>query len=356
MHPSSTLEPSPSSTPAIATLVSLGIALLSIASAAILIKFSEQEMNPYATAFNRFWMTAVILGVWNGLQAGWQWWQRRGDATTSTSFSCSQSFSLPVFGQLCLVGLFIATDLMLWAWSLTQTSVANATLLANLTPVFSCLGGWLLLRKQFDRRFVLGMGVAIAAIFLIGLDDWQIDLTKLVGDGASLIAAISFSGYLAVVEQLQDELTTTTILFWSSAIAAFVALPVVLLAGGNLFPVSLQGWLAVGSLAIICQILGQGMLVHSLHKLSSEFVALFLLLEPILAGIGAWILFSEQLSVLNIIAFAIALIGIYISMSSPSAMREETDPIYLGELTVELTAIPHPIPIQDAIDTSVLTR
>ncbi|MDX2244778.1 MAG: DMT family transporter [Leptolyngbyaceae cyanobacterium bins.302] len=336
-YPTQQPQASAIKTPAIATVLPLCIAVLSIASAAILIKLSEQEINPYATAFNRFWITTAILAVWNGVGGLWQRWQETDEYLMATD----ASFTLPTDGmvivQLCLVGLFLAADLMLWAWSLTQTSVANATLLANLTPVFSCLGGWLLLNKRFDRRFVLGMGVAIVAIFLIGLDDCQIALGKFAGDAAALVAALSFSVYLAVLERLQTRLSTATVLFWSSASATIVTLPVVLLTGGNLFPTSMQGWLAVLALAVVCQILGQGMLVHSLNELSAEFVALFLLLEPILAGIGAWILFSEQLSGLNLVAFAIALMGIYLSISSPSAMRQTAnEPIYLGELTVEL--------------------
>jgi len=334
-YPTQRLEAPTSKLPAIATIASLCVAVLSIASAAILIKLSEQEINPYATAFNRFWITTAILAIWNGAGGLYQRWQE--DEYTLVS---DASFVLPtdavVIGQLCLVGLFLAADLMLWAWSLTQTSVANATLLANLTPVFSCLGGWLFLRKRFDRRFVMGMLVAIAAIFLIGFDDCQIALGKFAGDGAALVAALSFSIYLAVLEKIQTNLNTTTVLFWSSASATIASLPVALLSGGHLFPNTAQGWLAVILLAVICQILGQGMLVHSLNQLSAEFVALFLLLEPILAGVGAWILFAEQLSVLNLIAFAIALVGIYLSVSSPSAIRQNDNPIYLGELTVEL--------------------
>jgi drug/metabolite transporter (DMT)-like permease len=344
-HPSPGLQQPSAKTPAIATIAALCIAVLSIASAAILIKFSEQEINPYATAFNRFWITTAILGAWNGARLLWQR-VKSPSATPETPTpippAASAALSLPVLGQFALVGLFLAGDLMLWAWALTQTSVANATLLANLTPVFSCLGGWLLFNKRFDRRFVMGMGVAIAAVFLIGFDDCQMALGKFVGDAAALIAAISFSVYLGVVEQLQDKFSTTALLFGSSAIASLVSLPVALWSGGSLFPTSFQGWLAVLALAVLCQILGQGMLVHSLNQLSAEFVALFLLLEPILAGVGAWIIFGERLSVLNLVAFAIALVGIYLSMSSPSAMRKENEPLYLGELTVELAPVTVP--------------
>jgi drug/metabolite transporter (DMT)-like permease len=101
------------------------------------------------------------------------------------------------------------------------------------------------------------------------------------------------------------------------------------------FPTSWQGWLIVISLAGVCQILGQGMLVRSLNELSSEFVALFLLLEPVLAGVGAWALFSEQLSLLNLVAFAIALVGVYLSLSSPSALRDEAIQPTFATLQVE---------------------
>ena len=315
-HPIHLSQHSSSKTPAIATIVSLCLALLSIASAAIFIKFSEQEISPYATAFNRFWITTVILGLWSGLKAVRR--QQKNSETLQSS-----PYTATIVGQLFLVGLFLAADLMLWAWSLTQTSVANATLLANLTPVFSCLGGWLFCRRRFDRQFLFGMVIAIAAIFAIGFNDCQTANGKFIGDIAALIAAVSFSVYLSVLERLQRQLGATRILLWSSAIATLVSLPIVLIDGGQLFPTSWQGWLAVISLAGVCQILGQAMLVHSLDHLSSEFVALFLLLEPILAGVGAWALFSEQLGFLNLVAFAIALVGVYLSLSSPSALRDE---------------------------------
>ncbi len=183
------------------------------------------------------------------------------------------------------------------------------------------------------------MAIAIAAIFAIGLNDCQIGTGKFLGDLAALMAAVCFSIYLLVLERLQTQLRATKILLWSSAIATLVSLPIVLLDGGQLFPTSWQGWLTVIALAGVCQILGQGMLVHSLNELSSEFVALFLLLEPILAGVAAWALFSEQLSVLNLVAFAITLVGVYISLSSPCALKSQATQPSLVTLQLETDQI-----------------
>ena len=337
---------------AITSTASLCVALLSIASAAIFIKFSEQEISPYATAFNRFWITTVILATWSGFKAIRSRLVSREATQPSPDTPPSPDtnpYTKAVIGQLFLIGLFLAADLILWAWSLTQTSVANATLLANLTPLFSCLGGWLFWRKRFDQQFLLGMGIAIVAIFAIGLGDGQSSVGKLQGDIAALIAAVSFSIYLLVLERLQNQLGVTKIVLWSSAIATLVSLPIVLLDGGQLFPTSWQGWLTVVALAGVCQILGQGMLVHSLDRLSSEFVALFLLLEPVLAGVAAWLCFGEQLSMLNLAAFAVALAGVCLSLSSPSATKNETPQLDLALVQVELEQANQEQPVEKIV-------
>ena len=48
-------------------LVCLIVALVSISLAAIFIKWSEQEISPYSTAFNRFWISTIVLLLWHKL-------------------------------------------------------------------------------------------------------------------------------------------------------------------------------------------------------------------------------------------------------------------------------------------------
>lgn len=348
---------------AIAALI---FALFSISLSAILVRYSEHELSAYATAFNRFWLTTLILGLWQGLQVVRRRFKastpEKSDphsdhnhlvtmaalseadlhpATVACTHACEtlhfhEEESIPaatqqsqdspchpywVAVQLTCVGLFLAADLILWAWSLTRTSIANATLLANLTPLFTCLGGWLFWKKQFDQKFLMGLAIALAGTLLIGLHDLHAG-GKLAGDLAALLAALAFGVYLLILEHLQTHLSPLMIILGSSAIAAVATWPIVWYTGAPWFPVSWQGWLSILSLALICQVLGQGLLVYSLNQLSSEFVAIFLLLDPIVAAIGGWILFSETLSPSAWAAFAIVLVGIYLASASESAKQE----------------------------------
>ena len=295
-------------TPDPKALSALAIALVSIAATAILVRVSETEIGPYATAFDRFWLTAVLLAAWNGLRADKsQLWDRRA--------------IMPALGQLGAAGLLFAIDLTLWAWALTQTSVANATLLANLTPLFTTLGGWLLWRSRFDGRFLAGLAVAVGGAIALGIGDLHVAADKLQGDLAALMAAVAFAGYLMLLERLPGKLESATVVFWSSALAAGATLPLVFLTGSDLLPTSWQGWLSILALAAFCQIVGQCFLVYSLDRLSAGFVAIFLLLDPVLAALGAWAIFSETLDWSNWLAFAIVLSGIYLALSSESAAQ-----------------------------------
>lgn len=290
-------------------IVSLSAALLAVSFAAIFIRLSEREIGPNATVFNRLWIATVVFAVWNGVAAA------RRRMSDDAPFVRS-GYTLRDVMLLTAVGIVSSASLGFWAWSLTQTNVANSTVLRNLTPLFTTLGGWLLLGRRFDNKFLLGMTVAVVGAVAIGIDDLQTAGDNLAGDIAALFSAMFYAGNLLIAEYLRTKFPATTILMWRCFIGSLLILPLVLLAGDRIFPYSWQGWLAVIALAVVCQAFGQGLLIHSLGRLSSGFVALFLLLEPVITAILAWMLFSESLSLFNWLAFAVVLAGIYLAKSS----------------------------------------
>lgn len=297
--------------PVVLGLIYLTVALLAVSFAAILIRLSEQEIGPSATVFNRLWIAALVFGLWDRLSL-------LLNPTSENLDTTSSPFNTRDYWLLVGVASVSTASVVCWAWSLTQTSVANSTILRNLTPLFTTLGGWILLNRRFDRRFLLGMVVAVCGAIAIEWDDWQIAGDRVLGDCVALLSALFYAAYLLLVEHLRGKLSTTTILLWRCGMGALLLLPFVLAMQEQLFPETWQGWLAVIALGIVCQVIGQGLLVHCLQQFSSSFIALFLLLEPILTAAFAWVIFAEQLSWWNGLAFGVVLIGIYLAKSSHS--------------------------------------
>ncbi|MDY7014682.1 MAG: DMT family transporter [Cyanobacteriota bacterium] len=295
-------------------LFSLFVALAAVSFAAIFMRFSEVEIGASATVFNRFWIFAVIFGGGKAIAASRNRWVNP-QPIVKAPLDLRHGF------LLLAVGIIATTSLVLWAMSLTFTTVANSVLLNNLTPIFASLGGWLFLSQRFDRRFISGTAVALAGAVALGIDDFQVADGSLYGDALALLSAVFLAAYFLLVEQLRDRFDATAILLCRCAIGAVLLFPLILSTGESLFPTTISGWLAVIGLGAICEGTGQRLLVNSLDRFSSSFVCLFLLLEPLCSALLAWMIFAEALSVTDGIAFAVVLGGIYIAKSSKAAMK-----------------------------------
>ena len=205
----SNIEP----TSGLVAAIALCIALLGIASASILIVVAEQEIGPNAVTCNRLGMAAIAFGVWNGLKLVSNLWSEEQSES-------QPSYALRDLGLLLIAGVSFAASLTLWAWSLTQTSVANSTLLNNMMPIFTTLGAWLLLGQQFKAKFLLGMAVALVGAIAIGVEDLQVADSNIAGDIAALLAAMLSAINILSVEQLRVKFSAPIIMLWTSLIGS----------------------------------------------------------------------------------------------------------------------------------------
>ena len=309
------LQQQSSKTGNLAATVSLIIAIVSYSASAIFIRLSEEEISSNATVFNRLAIAAVVLGLWKGINVV----QYRLDDQKPVL----QEFDIRRdFWMLPAMAIFYVAFQGLWSWSLTATTVAISTVLLSLKPLFTCLFAWIFWKQQFDNKFLIGIIIAIGGACAIGVSDLQVGIGKIEGDIAALLAGVFEAGYLLILEKLTTKLTATTTMLWCCSLGALFTLPIFLFIEDRLFPYSVKIWVYVIALAVVSQVLGQVFLALSLKKFSSGFVALVLLLESVLAGLAAWGIFQEILSLYDWMSLFIILLGLYIALSSQSAIKE----------------------------------
>ncbi|MGF1588331.1 MAG: DMT family transporter [Pleurocapsa sp.] len=294
----------------------LTIAVIALAFSPIFTKLSEIELSPTATIFNRLWIATIITGCWQLRKPAPKFKQIPAKVA---SFEDKQS------GLLILASLCATASAVLWAISLTQTSVASSTVLRSLTPLFISLGAWLILKQSFDRQFILGMMLSTIGGMAIGWDDLQLGTAHVLGDGMALFSAALHGANILIVGYLRDrDCTTDKVLFWRCGCGTLMVLPVVCLTDTQILPISWSGWLIIIALAVICQTFGQGLLVYSLKRFSSSFVGIFALLKPLITALLAWIIFAEPISITSGIALVLILVGIYLAKSSQSSAPEQS--------------------------------
>ena len=112
---------------AVAALLAGAVA---IAASPLFVKVSEA--GPIATGF---WRVALALPVL------WAWSAIASREHHVASFAANRRLMIAA-------GLLFAGDLAVWHWSIVLTTVANATLLANLAPIFVTLAVWVWFRRR----------------------------------------------------------------------------------------------------------------------------------------------------------------------------------------------------------------
>jgi drug/metabolite transporter (DMT)-like permease len=277
-------------------LVALILGGAAIGGSPIFVRLSE--VGPLATAFWRVALALIPLLIFS-----WAKPQRAESRVASASD----------YAMLMLPGLFLASDLVLWHLALHMTSVANATLLANLAPVFVTLIGWLFLRARISALFLAGLVIAMAGIVTLKGGFAVLGNGDLRGDGLATAAAIFYAGYILVIGRLRNRFDTVRIMLWSTGAAAVCILPIALIAEGHLLPSTAFGWMIVIGLAFISHAGGQVAITYALAYLPAAFSSLTLLLQPVVAAILAWVLLGEAIGAMQAIGGAIVLAGILIA-------------------------------------------
>ncbi|WP_225769300.1 DMT family transporter [Inquilinus sp. Marseille-Q2685] len=286
------LSPSPPQRLALPALILGGLA---IGSSPIFVRLSE--VGPVATAVWRVALALPILFLWYRAE------RARGEAARARSLADCAALALP--------GLFIAADLVAWHWALALTSVANATLLANLAPIFVTLGAFVLFRTPIRPVFAAGLAVAIAGVVVLkggGFGDGA-----LAGDALAALAAVFYGGYILAVGRLRDRFSVATVMLWTSAVAAAATLPLALLMEPVFVPSSLYGWAVLLGLSWVSQVAGQSLITYALAWLPPAFSSLTLLIQPVAAAALAWIVLAEPLGPMQGLGGALVLAGILLA-------------------------------------------
>lgn len=272
-----------------------------IAFAPIFVRLSDT--GPLASAFWRTALAAPLLWLWLLKERSSLSLERPGRQGEGRGF-----------GPLVLAGLFFAADLGVWHFSILFTSVANSTLLANLAPIFVTLAGWLLWKQRFTRTFLVGMVVAIAGMFVLVGPNFALGGTRLLGDALGALTAVFYAGYMLAIKSARDaHASTARLMAWSTTISALALLPVALIAPQPFLPAGAAGWWVLLGLALISQILGQGLIAYAFAHLPASLSSVSLLIQPVVAALAAWMLFAEPVGAMQFIGGAIVLAGIWLA-------------------------------------------
>lgn len=218
---------------------------------------------------------------------------------------------------MLLAGLFFALDLGFWHYGIVMTSVANATVLCNLTPVVVTLFAWLVLKQRPGRLFVVALALSLlGALAMAAGASGEQGSNPLLGDLFSLSVAVWYSGYFLAVQRARTTAGAMRVTFWATLVGAPLLGGLALILGEDMIPATAAGWAACVGLGVM-HVFGQGGVAWALGHLPASVTAVTILIQPIIAALLGWWVFGETLTPIQAAGGALVLAAIVLAQQSP---------------------------------------
>jgi drug/metabolite transporter (DMT)-like permease len=254
----------------------LVLAVLCISTGSIFVRLAEAP--PLTVAFYRTALAALMLMplALPSLRAAWP--------------------ALPQHSRrlVLLAGLVLAVHFATWIQSLRHTSIASSVLLVNTAPVFAVVLSRLFLRERVTPAVLAAIAVALLGAALIAVADWDRAPASLVGSLLALAGAVTLAAYHVLGRGLREAmpLGAYVLTVWTTAACVLGLLGAASRVTFAPFPA--HTWLMLALLALVPTVFGHGLVNGSLRSIPAPTVGLFLLGEPIVASVLAFLAFGER--------------------------------------------------------------
>lgn len=256
------------------------------------------EVGPFTSAF---WRVALAL------PALWLWARLEGAGQVGGPVPRSARIAVAI------AGLLFAGDLIFWHLAIVNTSVANATFLATLAPVWVVLGSGLFLGEAVTGRLIAGLGLCLLGAAALMGADLRLAPEQLIGDLYGLITSFFFGAYFIAVRRARRAYSTGRLLLLSSSVTAIVLLMAALIMEHQMWPAAAGGIAALLALALVSHSGGQGFLAFALGHLPAAFSSVVIFLEGVAAALLGWVVLGEAIAPLQFAGAAAIFTGIAVA-------------------------------------------
>ena len=115
--------------------------------------------------------------------------------------------------MLLAAGVMLAGDVALYNTAFSYTSVANATLIVNLTPFVIVPVSRFVFKESVPRHFLIGAAVAVAGLVMLMLGKAEGAESGFKGDLFSMAACVFYSAYILLTYRASGSVSSSAIMF-----------------------------------------------------------------------------------------------------------------------------------------------
>lgn len=216
-----------------------------------------------------------------------------------------------VIRRAVLPGLLFSVSMLASFLSYQKTSIVNASLIGSLQPALLLVVAPFIFGTRTTARQAVFGSVAMFGVVLLVLGAGGTNGSSWVGDLWAAFNLVLWTVYFVMVQRIRDDGEDATSILAAVFLMSFVfAAPVTLLISDDVGGVGWKGILLVSLMALGPGLIGHGLMTWSQRHLDIRVASLLGLASPVISTIGAWIVFSQRLRVVQAVGGIVVLLGL----------------------------------------------
>jgi drug/metabolite transporter (DMT)-like permease len=266
------------------------IGATAIGNSSVLVRLAEAE--PAATAFWRMLTALPILLLWTVLEP-------KQSPASHTDRGINRQLLIPSV----LAGFSFALDLWLSNIALGLTTMTSFIILVHLAPVVVVIVAWFWFgeRPTTGVFFALGLAIIGAALLVQSGRSSGEPRNALLGDFASVAAAIGYAGFILAVRRARHFGEAGVVSLIAAVSCAVFTFIIAKFTGETLMPRTLHSFAMLAMMGVVCHAFGQGLQTFAISSLGASVTSIVLVYGVAVTVLGGWLVFNE---VPNLLQFA----------------------------------------------------
>ncbi|HVN55431.1 MAG TPA: DMT family transporter [Anaerolineaceae bacterium] len=244
------------------------------------------------------------------------------------SLEPGETYGWKQVGWSALPAVFLAFHFMTWVVGARLTQVANASLIANLTPTAMPFLVWAIFRERITRQEIVGTAFTLLGLVALSGSNLSISQDSVRGDLICYVSMLAFAAYLALGRKngarLRLWLYMVPLYFFAGVICLICALFTI----NPLKAYTATNLLLMVGLGLIPTVLGHTIFNYSLKRFRGQVVSVTNLLQPVFASLLGFLIFREAPRPLAYVAAALIVTGVLIVLGA--AQRTVTASFTIG--------------------------
>ena len=216
-----------------------------------------------------------------------------------------------LFRSVWLPGALFGVSTIFGFTAITETSVANATIIGNISSAILLFAAPKFLNEQISRRQVLLAFTSFAGVAAIVVGAGDTGGSSLFGDFLALMNALTWTFYFISSKRRRvDGVDTWQFLYGVSVIQVLVVVPYALITSNDLLQITLRDFGFLIAMTLFSGTIGHSFMLWAQKYVDASVSSLILLLGPVISSIGAWLVYGQNISLMQVFGGAVVLVSL----------------------------------------------